>query len=91
MTNTMVVDHETEAQLAADAGHQIGCMEEWMETALEAGADAVEIYALWIEQTGNGFKGRKYGACTCTIDEAGGMLITDAIKALEKLGYKVTK
>jgi hypothetical protein len=84
MTNTMVVDHETEAQLAADAGHQIGCMEEWMETALEAGAD-------WIEQTGNGFKGRKYGACTCTIDEAGGMLITDAIKALEKLGYKVTK
>lgn len=88
MTNTMVVDHETEAQLAADAGHQIGCFEEWAETALEAGANPVEIYALFIEQAANGFKRKALGKCTCEVD---GMLITDMIASLTKLGYKVTK
>lgn len=89
--STMVVDHETEAQIAKDAGHQIGCFEEWMETALKADAHPAEIYALFIEQSALGFPRKALGKCTCTIDEDGGMLVTDAIKMLKKLGYKVTR
>lgn len=89
--NTMITDHETEAQIAKDAGHQIGCFEEWAETALEAGIDGAEIYALFIEQAAKGFPRKNLGKCTCTIDEDGGMLVTDAIKMLRKLGYKVTR
>lgn len=89
--NTMITDHETEAQIAKDAGHQIGCMEWWMETALEADAHPAEIYALFIEQAALGFPRKELGSCHCTIDEADGLLVTDAIKMLKKLGYKVTR
>jgi hypothetical protein len=64
MTNTMTTDHETEAQIAEETGHELGCFEWWMETALEAGADPAEIYALWYQEVDNGFAGR-YGTCHC--------------------------
>jgi hypothetical protein len=66
-SNTMVPDMELEAQIAEETGHRIGCFEEWMETALEAGADAVEIYALWYQEVGNGFMS-KWGQCRCRED-----------------------
>lgn len=88
MTNTMTVDHATEIEIAKETGHQIGCFEQWMETALEAGIDEAEIYALWYEQAAKGFSRKALGKCTCEVD---GVLVTDMIKILKGLGYQVTK
>jgi hypothetical protein len=68
MTNTMITDHETEIQIAAETGHELGCFEWWMETALESGADAGDIYALWYQEVDNGFAGH-YGTCHCENQE----------------------
>jgi hypothetical protein len=66
MTNTMVTDHEAEALIAQETGHELGCFEIWMETALESDADPDEIYALWYQETSNGFRHSQYGFCECT-------------------------
>ncbi len=64
MPNTMAVDHEIEAQIAEETGHLIECFEVWMETALESGVPAAEIYELWRKESAAGFPGQ-YGKCTC--------------------------
>jgi hypothetical protein len=63
--NTMKTDTETEAAIAIETGHELGCFEWWMETALEAGVEASEIYALWYQEVASGFEGGRYGSCHC--------------------------
>lgn len=61
----MIPDPDLEAQIAEETGHDMDCFDWWMETALNAGVDAVEIYALWYQEAGNGFANQRYGRCTC--------------------------
>jgi hypothetical protein len=60
MTNTMTTDHETEAQIAEETGHELGCLEWGLEELLEAGITEGEIYAVWIERIADGRQ-----ACHC--------------------------
>lgn len=56
MNKEMQVDSQTEAEIAEDTGHELGCLEwglevllEWgLEVLLERGVDELEIYAVWI-------------------------------------------
>ncbi len=64
MTNTMIVDHELEAEIAAEAGHEIGCLEWGLEVLLETGTDEHEAYAKWIQ-------GIESGEAECHCEEQG--------------------
>ncbi|MET0915748.1 MAG: hypothetical protein ABWY81_06065 [Jiangellaceae bacterium] len=44
----MVVDAETEEQLAADTGHELGCLEWGLEVLLEQGVSPLEVNAVWL-------------------------------------------
>lgn len=48
MNKEMQVDSQTEAEIAEDTGHELGCLEWGLEVLLERGVDELEIYAVWI-------------------------------------------
>lgn len=58
--NTMTTDHEVEAEIADQAGHELGCLEWGLEELLEAGITEGEAYAVWIERIADGRQ-----ACHC--------------------------